>query len=203
MSRGAGALAGVLAVAAALAAGCRERPDRRREDGADGVEVAAQTSAPNRAAPVLGPDRFGPLDRTSRAERGALTRAFPGLRVEPAAGRFRVSRGDAALFTVAPADDGSVSSVEVVSGEVTTALGARVGDRFEDLQRAAGPLECNGGVDERAGEVLCSPRRARNLAFIFPVSDRRYAGDDVPADRQRGLLAGKRVHRIHWTPPGR
>jgi hypothetical protein len=191
-------------VAATALAGCRDESERRGREV--DPEVPAQTRAPARGraeAPTLRADRFGPLGEGSRAERGALTRAFPGLQVSPTGGRFRVSRGQVALFSVAPSDDGSVSSVEIVSREVPTSLGARVGDRFETLEAAAGPLECNGGIEDRAGEVLCSPRKARNLAFAFEVADRRFAGDDVPPAKQRGLLAGAKVRRIHWTPPER
>lgn len=187
------------ALAAVTVAGCRDRT--RRKQGDD--DVAAQTRAPAEgpAAPVLAAARFGPLGRDGRATRADLERIFPGMQVEPRGNRLQVSRGKAPLFLVTRSDDGAVSSVEVVSREVRTELGPRIGDRFEDLARL-GPLECNGGVEERGGEVLCSPRKARNLAFVFTVADRRYSGDDVPADKQRGLLTGAAIRRIHWQPPG-
>ena len=151
------------------------------------------------ALPTVAADRFGPLDGKSAVDRASLARAFPGLRIEASRGRFRVLRGPDQLFTVKPAD-GRVASIEIVSRELT-AGGARVGDRYEDLRRA-GPLECNGGVDHLAGEVLCTPRGARSLTFVFAVDDRRFAGDDIPADRQARFLAGRRVRRILWVPPG-
>lgn len=187
------------ALAATALAGCRDRA--KRKQGAEG-EVAAQTRAPaeGRSAPVLAAGRFGPLASGSRAGRDDLERGFPGMQIEPRGKRFQISRGKAPLFLVTKSDDGAVSSVEVVSREVKTELGPRVGDHFEALERT-GPLECNGGVDARAGQVLCSPRKARNLAFVFTVVDRRYAGDDVPADKQHGLLSGAAIRRIHWRPP--
>lgn len=186
----------VILTAASLA-GCRERAKGKK--GAE-AGVAAQTQAEGPAAPALSAGRFGPLQRDSKAAKADLERAFPGMTVKPLGKRFQVSRGDAPLFVVARSDDDAVSAVEVLSPDVKTELGPRIGDRFEDLEKT-GPLECNGGVDGRAGQVLCSPREARNLAFVFTVSDRRYAGDDVPADKQRGLLAGKAIKRIQWSPP--
>jgi hypothetical protein len=187
---------------AALAAlpliGCRDKPKRKDVPEAG---IAAHTEAPaGPAAPALSAGRFGPLGRDSRAGQDDLERAFPGLDVEPLGKRFQVSRGEAPLFVVAKSDDGAVSAVEVLTREVKTELGPRVGDRFEDLERT-GPLECNGGVDGRAGQVLCSPREARNLTYVFTVLDRRYAGDDVPADKQRGLMGGAKIRRVHWKPP--
>ncbi len=187
------------ALAAASLPGCRDKAKRK---DAPEAGIAAQTEAPaaGPAAPVLSGGRFGPLGRDSRAGQADLERAFAGLDVKPLGKRFQVSRGEAPLFVVAKSDDGTVSSVEVLSREVKTELGPRVGDRFEDLERT-GPLECNGGVDGRAGHVLCSPRKARNLTYVFTVLDRRYAGDDVPADKQHGLLSGAKIRRVHWKPP--
>jgi hypothetical protein len=178
-----------------VAAGCRER---EREPAGEPEAESAQAST---ETPVLAPDRLGPLDGRAVVDRASLARAFPGLRVESARGRFRVLRGPDELFTVKPADDGRVSSIEIVSRQVATTAGGKVGDLFDEVRRAAGPLECNGGVDHLAGEVLCTPRRARSLTFAFPVADRRFAGDDVPADQQARFLAGRRVRRILWVPP--
>jgi hypothetical protein len=197
MRPGATILLAALAVVSLV--GCRDKAKRKEAPEAG---IAAQTRAPadGPAVPALSAGRFGPLGSGSQAGQDDLERAFPGMQVEPRGRRLQVSRGEAPLFMVAKSDDGAVSSVEVFSREVKTDLGPRIGDHFEDLERT-GPLECNGGVNELAGQVLCSPRKARNLAYVFTVIDRRYAGDDVPSDKQHGLLSGAAIKRIHWKPP--
>jgi len=179
------------AAALALACACSEPTDPDRESP---TELA--TSKPRL---TLRADRLGPLDRTTRADRASLARALPDLRVESSGRRLRVRRGKTELFAVTPADDGSISSVEIVSRDIDTALGARVGDRLADLEKA-GPLECNGGLDHLAGEVFCTPRRARAITYVFPVTDRRFAGDDIPPSRLRALLGDRRIRRILWRP---
>ena len=207
-----------LAAWACASAGCREPGQGEEERGeppgeaAGGAEeggkpaggAAARRGAADRDMPALGPERVGPLDGRSRAGREELAKLFPGAEVARGPGRsLLVARGGETLLSVQPADDGAVSSVRVVSRRVPSELGVRVGDSYEALARAAGPLACNGGLEERAREVLCTPRRTSNVTFHFRLDDDALAGDDLEPTRQAKLLAGRRVREIHWTPPAR
>ena len=203
---GAALLAGGLALAAVavVVAGCRDR-DSGADSSAGQRQPAAQKHArgAGQAGPVVEADHFGPLSRHQRIDSHALAGMVPGARVTRArAGHsFEVRRGSQVLFRVVPADDGTVSSVRITSRTIPTHLGARVGDRFEDVRRGAGPLECNGGLDDRARDVLCTPRRAHNVAFVFALADDSHAGDDLPADKQDAILGSHRVSAILWQPP--
>ena len=199
------AAAAALALCLVAAAGCAER---REDEGGQGGEPAAEErdgegERPAREAPLpaVTAEGLGGLDAGARVDRAALARSFPGARVSGRGARYQVARGGEALFTVTRADDGALSSVRVVSRAVPSELGARVGDTYEALARAAGPLDCNGGLEERAREILCTPRRTPNVTFHFRVDDDRLAGDDIEPARQGRALAGRRVAEILWTPP--
>jgi hypothetical protein len=186
-----------------VAAGGAAPPGARTEAEREGD--AERRGAPDGVAlPPLAPDRVGGLDGRTRVEPKALARLFPGAEVARGPGRtVTIARGGEPLLAVEPADDGAVSSVRVLSRQVPSELGVRVGDPFEVAARDAGPLSCNGGLEERRREVLCTPRRASNVTFHFRLDDDRLAGDDLEPSRQAKLLAGRRVREIHWTPPAR
>ena len=206
----------VAALWACASGGCRE-PEQGGDRGEDSREAAGAAEEAGRGGkraggagrpaedgdlPALGTERVGPLDGASRAGRKELAKLFPGAEVARGPGRsLLVARGGETLLSVQPADDGAVSSVRVLSRRVPSELGVRVGDSYQALARAAGPLACNGGLEERAREVLCTPRRASNITFHFRLDDDAFAGDDLEPARQAKLLAGRRVREIHWTPP--
>lgn len=201
---GAGLSAIALAVAVVAVVACRDRDSEKESSAGAGAGAAAgHGDAHGGDAPVVEADRFGPLSRHRRIDRRALARMVPGARVtrERAGAGFEVRRGGQVLFRVVPADDGTISSVRITSRTIPTHLGARVGDRFEDVRRGAGPLECNGGLEAQARDVLCTPRRAHNVAFVFALGDDSHAGDDLPAEKLGAILGGHRVSEILWQPP--
>lgn len=152
--------------------------------------------------------RLGPLTASTAVDRATLGSLFPGAEVKRRIDRsegdefevFDVTRDGDAVFRVYPAA-GIVSAVDVYAAEFRLDGEVAVGDRFEDLRKVRGPVECFGGAEENAGRAFCSRKTEPGLVFVFPLHDPKHelyaaalTGDKLAA------VEGQTIEYIIWTP---
>lgn len=108
-----------------------------------------------------------------------------------------VHTGEIHLLTLWPDGLGGIFSVFVESPTVRNKLGPKPGRSFAEIKRRFGIGECDPGLEDFAGTVICADKKAGNVVYIFTG---RWNGPDG-ALPPRSVLRKWRLNRVVWTPP--
>lgn len=108
-----------------------------------------------------------------------------------------VHAGKIHLLTLWPDGKGGIFSVIVESPSVRNALGPGPGRSFNEIRRRYGIGECDPGLEDFAGTVICADERAANIVYIFTG---QWDGPDG-ALPPRSVLQHWLLNRVVWTPP--
>jgi hypothetical protein len=176
------------------------------------------TPAPAAAAPaaarasglVAREDGVGPLGANLVIKKMKLAMMFPGFAVKrvsiPHGGDLRedywgISKAGKLLLRVHTAGS-TLSAVDIVSNDVANPFGIAIGQRYAEVNKAIGPLDCeNGGdaTDWRANIVVCtfkSPSYSLDFAYN---DDRIYDAKEMLGAPAK--LAKAKLVAITWEPP--
>ena len=173
--------------------------------------ATAAAAAPPATKLDLAPTHLGPIKADTKVDVAGLQKLLPDLKVEDASydaedgphSAVKISRGDAALFTIEH-EDGKLGAVQIVSPDITSDTGLVVGQPFDQAIKALGKgAACYGMVEEEGGSALChAPGTSWIYAVIVPMHDDKatYYDKKVPPKKWKTVFAGQTVERVIWSP---
>jgi hypothetical protein len=181
-----------------------------KPSGAAGPEALSTAGA---ASSLVGrDDGVGPLGASTKLDQATLAAALPGYQIERASishgGDLReeywaVKKGSALVLRV-QGEDTSLSGIDIVSPEIASPLGVRVGATYAEVAKALGALDCRDAgeaVDWRAEFIECTTAKSDRYSLDFSgYADSGLEGAQLLADP--AALAKAKLVAITWTPPG-
>jgi len=154
-------------------------------------------------------DGVGPLDEKFQVSKASLEAAFPGFTIEQVSkshgGDLReeywaVKKGDRDVLHV-QAEDDTIDAVDILSDEVPSPLGVKLGATYADVEKALGKLSCENAGDEtdwRSDVVVCWSEKADTYTIDFVSQE----GEDAAQMLEDpAKLAGATVKAVTWRRP--
>lgn len=120
-------------------------------------------------------DRVGPITPDTPYDRDLLQALLPDWEVredldwiegEPFA-QIRVQRDGNRVLKVIPDEEGRIVGITSESTLVATHDGIRVGERFDRIYGPVLPRECEPGIEEHDGMLLCFAPGSRRVSLLF------------------------------------
>jgi len=147
----------------------------------------------------------GPINRSTPFNISTITRAFPNYNVVEQLNfqegesypEISVSKGAKRLLTIHPALDlKSIYSIVVEDNLVENSLTHRLGTMFTDIYTGNVAYNCQPGIEEMSGKVLCMTPKASNMLYLF-VGKWDGADDKTPPST---VLYNWALEAIIWKP---
>lgn len=149
---------------------------------------------------------IGPITAESTFNIHVLTHAFPNFSVVEQLNFqegesfpiITISKGAKTLMTINPTLDlKSIYSVVVEDNLISNSLNHRLGTLFSDIYtESEDTYNCQPGVEEMSGKVLCLPPSASNMLYLFTGKWSGPDGEMPPTS----ILHGWALEAIIWKP---
>ena len=156
-----------------MLSGCGEEITTAQDSKAT-QQTTSSSNTSNRL--LVSASGVGPIIATTPFNIHKITRAFPDYNVVEQL-NFQegesypvilVSKGAKRLLTINPTLDlQSIYSVVVEDNLIDNALTHRLGTMFTDVYEGITAYNCQAGVEEMSGKVLCIPPNSSNMLYLF------------------------------------
>ena len=173
------------------------------QDKSAAAEPVTNTGNSNRL--VVSEFGVGPIDASMPFNIHKVTQAFPNYNVVEQL-TFQegesypvilVSKGAKRLITINPTLDlQSIYSVIVEDNLIDNALTHRLGTMFSEIYTGNTAYNCQPGVEDMSGKVLCMPPNGRNRLYLFVG---KWDGPDSPLPPST-VLYNWALEAIIWKP---
>ena len=154
---------------------------------------------------VLSAEGVGPINATTSFNMHQMTLAFSDYNVVEELNYqsgspypiIRVSEGVKTIMTIIP--DGSqknIFSIIVEDNLIVNSLGHLLGTNYSEIYTYGQNEECQAGVDDMAGKVMCYAPKTPNILYVFSGQSAGEKGVIPAAD----VLQGWGLESIIWRP---
>ena len=187
-----------------LLSGCGDEITSPSASAQTNNDKAPTTTNPNRI--TVSNQGVGPINHSTRFNIHDITVAFPNYSVVEQLNFqegesypiISVSKGTKTLMTLNPTMDlKSIYSVVVEDNVIGNSLNHRLGTLFSDIfTDSSNNFNCQAGVEEMSGKVLCMPPKSGNILYLF---NGKWSGPDgkIPPAT---VLHGWELESIIWKP---
>ena len=154
---------------------------------------------------VLSANGVGPINATTSFNMHQMTLAFSDFNVIEELNYhtgtpypvIRISEGIKTMMTIIP--DGSqknIFSIMIEDNLIINSLGHRLGTSYSEIYTYGQNEECQAGVDDMSGKVICYAPKTPNILYVFSGSSVGEPGVVPAAD----VLQGWGLDSIIWRP---
>jgi len=154
---------------------------------------------------VLSANGIGPINATTSFNMHQMTLAFNNLNVVEELNYhggapfpvIRISEGVKTIMTIIPdSSQQNIFSVIVEDNIVVNSLGHHLGSNYSEVYTYGQNEECQTGVDDMLGKVICYAPKTPNVLYVFNGKWNGELGKVPTAD----ILQGWGLESIIWRP---
>ncbi len=173
--------------------------------GGDGDENMKMKQAEEDKTIVLSANGVGPINASTSFNMHQMTLAFSDYNVVEELNYqsgspypiIRISEGIKTIMTIIP--DGSqknIFSIIVEDNLIINSLGHRLGTSYSEVYTYGQNEECQAGVDDMSGKVICYAPKSPNILYVFNGSSVGEVGVVPAVD----VLQDWGLESIIWRP---
>lgn len=183
-----------------MLSGCGEEITASRDNS-----IIQDANAGEKNRIVVSAEGVGPINSGTPFNISTITRAFPNYNVVEQLNfqegkpypEINISKGAKQLITINPALDlKSIYSVVVEDNLIENALTHRLGTMFTDIYTGNVAYNCQPGIEDMAGKVLCMTPTGSNMLYLF-VGKWDGPDDKMPPST---VLYNWALEAIIWKP---
>lgn len=173
-------------------------------DSENTVEQAKET--PVETSIILSADGIGPINATTSFNMHQMTLAFNNYSVVEEVNysegnpfpAIRISEGVNTILNIIPdASQQNIYSVMIEDNIVKNSLGHHLGSLYNEIYTYGQNEQCQAGVEDMAGKVLCYAPKTPNILYVFNGS---WSGAKIGALPPADVLQGWALETIIWRP---